>query len=95
VIRSSGADPKLAAELIALNVEVMLAAATPAAKAAQSATRPRRRWKNCGRATTAASSSTRVVPDYYARYPKPCVGGAGGMAEFQRTATRAVLGNAL
>jgi hypothetical protein len=27
VIRSSGADPKLAAELIALNVEVMLAAA--------------------------------------------------------------------
>jgi ABC transporter substrate binding protein len=38
VIRSSGADPKLAAELIALNVEVMLAAATPAAKAAQSAT---------------------------------------------------------
>jgi putative tryptophan/tyrosine transport system substrate-binding protein len=38
VIRSSGADPKPAAELIALNVEVMLAAATPAAKAAQSAT---------------------------------------------------------
>jgi len=38
VIRSSAADPKLAAELIALNVEVMLAAATPAAKAAQSAT---------------------------------------------------------
>jgi putative tryptophan/tyrosine transport system substrate-binding protein len=38
VIRSSGADPKLAAEFIALNVEVMLAAATPAAKAAQSAT---------------------------------------------------------
>jgi hypothetical protein len=38
VIRSSGADPKLAAELIALNVEVMLAAATPAAKATQSAT---------------------------------------------------------
>ena len=38
MIRSSGADPTLAAELIALNVEVMLAAATPAAKAAQSAT---------------------------------------------------------
>ena len=38
MIRSSGADPKLAAEFIALNVEVMLAAATPAAKAAQSAT---------------------------------------------------------
>ena len=38
MIRSSGADPKLAAELIALHVEVMLAAATPAAKAAQSAT---------------------------------------------------------
>jgi putative tryptophan/tyrosine transport system substrate-binding protein len=38
VIRSSGADPTLAAELIALNVEVMLAAATPAAKTAQSAT---------------------------------------------------------
>ena len=38
MIRSSAADPKLAAELIALNVEVMLAAATPAAKAAQSAT---------------------------------------------------------
>jgi putative ABC transport system substrate-binding protein len=35
VIRSSGADPTLAAELIALNVEVMLAAATPAAKAAR------------------------------------------------------------
>jgi hypothetical protein len=30
VIRSSGADPKLAAEFIALNVEVMLSAATPA-----------------------------------------------------------------
>jgi hypothetical protein len=37
VIGSSGADPKLVAELIALNVEVTLAAATPAAKAALAA----------------------------------------------------------